>query len=73
MIFSSSIFLFAFLPAVLILYFLVGKKLKNWVLLLASLCFYAWGEPVNVLVMIASILVNYAGCLKRKNRCLSFC
>lgn len=63
MIFSSSIFLFAFLPAVLILYFIVGKKLKNWVLLLASLCFYAWGEPVNVLVMIASILVNYAGCL----------
>lgn len=63
MIFSSAIFLFAFLPAVLILYFLVGKKLKNWVLLLASLFFYAWGEPVNVLVMIASILVNYAGCL----------
>jgi len=63
MIFSSSIFLFAFLPAVLILHFIAGKKLKNWVLLLASLFFYAWGEPVNVLVMIASILINYAGCL----------
>ena len=59
MIFSSSVFLFVFLPAVLLVYFISPKKLRNTVLLLASLFFYAWGEPVNVLVMIASILVNY--------------
>ena len=45
MLFSSVPFLFYFLPAVLILYFLVPFKLKNAVLLVFSLIFYAWGEP----------------------------
>ena len=45
MLFSSVTFLYNFLPAVLILYFLVPGKLKNAVLLLASLLFYGWGEP----------------------------
>ena len=62
MIFSSTIFLFIFLPAVLILNYLIPKKYiaaKNIVLLAASLLFYAWGEPKNVLLMLLSIAVNY--------------
>ena len=60
MIFNSLIFLFAFLPTVLVVYFLLPKiQLKNIFLLLASLFFYAWGEAVIVLVMVFSILFNY--------------
>ncbi len=64
MIFSSTFFLFLFLPVTLILYYVVPKRAKNLVLLLFSLVFYAWGEPVYVLLMIYSILFNYTmGCL----------
>ncbi|MDA7979447.1 MAG: MBOAT family protein [Pirellulales bacterium] len=59
MVFSSPLFLFAFLPLVLTVYFLAPRKLRNLVLLLASLLFYAWGEPAFVLVMLASIAWNY--------------
>lgn len=59
MIFSSVFFLFVFLPAVLLFYYLVPGILKNLVLLFASLIFYAWGEPVYVFLMIFSILYNY--------------
>lgn len=59
MLFSSIPFLFYFLPLVLILYFLVPKSMKNVVLLLFSLLFYGWGEPVYVLLMIVSILLYY--------------
>ncbi|MCX6244919.1 MAG: MBOAT family protein [Bacteroidetes bacterium] len=59
MIFTSSLFLFYFLPVLLIVYYLAGKKLRNWVLLLASLCFYAWGAPVFVFVVMASVLVDF--------------
>ena len=55
MLFSSIPFLFYFLPAVLILYFLVPRKLKNAVLLVFSLVFYAWGEPKYIFLMIATI------------------
>lgn len=61
MLFSSIPFLFYFLPLVLAVYFLVPWKLKNTVLLLASLIFYGWGEPRYVFLMIASILLFY-GC-----------
>ena len=61
MIFSSLLFLFRFLPAVLLLYFLAPKPARNFVLLLVSLVFYAWGEPVYVLLMIASILISWLG------------
>ena len=61
MLFSSIPFLYYFLPAVVILYFLVPKCLKNTVLLLFSLFFYGWGEPVYVALMVASILLFY-GC-----------
>ena len=60
MVFSSLTFLFIFLPAVLLFYFLLpGIRAKNAVLCLFSLVFYAWGEPVYVLLMIASILLNW--------------
>ena len=59
MVFASIPFLYYFLPVVLILYFAVPKILKNTVLLLSSLFFYAWGEPKYVFLMLATILVNY--------------
>ena len=59
MVFSSIVFLFAFLPPVLAVYYLAPGKLRNLVLLLASLIFYAWGEPVYCLLMGYSILWNY--------------
>lgn len=61
MVFSSPTFLYAFLPIFLISYFLVREiAWRNGVLLAFSLAFYAWGEPVFVLVMLASIVVNWA-------------
>ena len=59
MLFSSIPFLYYFLPSVLILYFIVPKKLKNTVLMLSSLVFYGWGEPKYVFLMIASIVIGY--------------
>lgn len=59
MVFSSIIFIFAFLPVTLLLYYIAPEVLKNPVLLLFSLIFYAWGEPVYVVLMIFSILFNY--------------
>ena len=62
MLFASTVFIFAFLPAVLLLYYVVLKKFRtaqNILLLVASLLFYAWGEPKYVLIMILSIIVNY--------------
>ncbi|MBR3347368.1 MAG: MBOAT family protein, partial [Solobacterium sp.] len=59
MVFSSLTFLFAYLPIVLTIYFLVPIRWRNLVLLLVSLFFYGWGEPVYVLVMIASIIINW--------------
>ena len=59
MLFSSLIFIFCFLPAFLALYFIVPVKFKNAVLLFFSLIFYAFGEPVYVLLMIYSITVNF--------------
>jgi alginate O-acetyltransferase complex protein AlgI len=60
MVFSSTAFLFLFLPAVLLLYYLPPAKLRNPVLIVASLFFYAHGEQVYVLLMVFSILCNYA-------------
>ncbi len=60
MVFSSLTFLFYFLPAVLALYFLVPRRFKNIVLLIFSLAFYGWGEPVYILLMIFSIILDYS-------------
>ena len=74
MVFSDLFFLFVFIPAFALCYLIsawVDKKIcksgkstdcfcwRNWILVLFSLCFYAWGEPVYVLLMIASVFVNY--------------
>ncbi len=59
MLFSSIPFLYYFLPCVLILYFMAPRQLKNTVLLLFSLVFYAWGEPVYVFLMLATVLSGY--------------
>ena len=59
MVFSSSVFLLLFLPIVFVGNLLVGKKCSNAFLLLASLVFYAWGEPYLVLLLIISILMNW--------------
>ena len=59
MLFSSTVFLFYFLPIVLGLYFISPRPIKNTILLVASLFFYAWGEPRFVLIMLASIAMNY--------------
>jgi alginate O-acetyltransferase complex protein AlgI len=59
MIFSSITFLFYFLPAVLLLYWIVGKTRQNLLLFVVSLLFYAWGEGIYLLLMLASISINY--------------
>ena len=68
MVFSSVTFLFIFLPVTLLLYYLVPEKGKNLVLLVLSLIFYAWGEPLYVFLMLYSILFNYGmGLLMEKH------
>ena len=59
MLFSSIPFLYYFLPAVLLVYFLVPKAAKNAVLLASSLIFYGWGEPKYVFLMVATIAAFY--------------
>ena len=59
MVFSSLLFLFRFLPAVLILYYIAPRKLRNVILLAFSLFFYAWGEPKYVFLMLFTITMDY--------------
>ncbi|MCK5696511.1 MAG: MBOAT family protein [Gammaproteobacteria bacterium] len=59
MVFSAPIFLFGFLPIVLFIYYLTPQTYKNIILLISSLCFYAWGEVFYLGVMLISILSNY--------------
>lgn len=67
MLFSSIPFIYYFLPCVLILYFIAPRGVKNLCLLIASLVFYSWGEPVYVFLMLVSILVGYiSGILTEK-------
>ncbi len=60
MVFTTPVFLFLFLPATLALVLAVPRRLRNLVLLVASLVFYAWGEVFYVLLMLASIALNHA-------------
>lgn len=71
MLFSSMTFVFLFLPIVSVLYLLVRKELRNYILLLASLLFYAWGEPNYLAIMLLTILVNYMGALGISRCCRS--
>ena len=59
MVFSSIPFLYLFLPAVILVYFLVPRVLKNSILLISGLIFYAWGEPKYIFLMCSAILLNY--------------
>ncbi|GAA0720504.1 MBOAT family protein [Clostridium malenominatum] len=59
MVFSSLLFLFLFLPSVILVYYVAPKRFRNLILFLASLIFYAWGEPVYIVIMIFSSLVDY--------------
>ena len=58
-VFSSIAFIFYFLPLVLICYYLSPYRLKNLVLFIFSLLFYAWGEPLYIFIMIFSIFSDY--------------
>lgn len=69
MVFSSAIFLFSFLPILLLAYFIVPAKAKNYVLLAFSLVFYAFGGPKYLVVLLFVVLVDYIGALLiEKNR-----
>lgn len=59
MVFSSIVFLCMFFPAVLVCYYICPKKLRNLLLLLASLFFYAWGEPTYIIIMLFSTIFDY--------------
>lgn len=60
MVFSSTVFLFVYLPLSLALYYLVPHRVRNLALFLLSLLFYGWGEPVYIAVMLISVTVSYA-------------
>ena len=69
MVFSGIPFLYYFLPCVLLAYFVVPGKARNVVLLIASLLFYAWGEPVYVLLMLFTIVIGFlSGISMEKSR-----
>ena len=59
MVFSSLIFLYIFLPIVLILYFISPMKIKNLIIFVSGILFYAWGEPICVLIMLLSTVIDY--------------
>ena len=70
MVFSSTLFIFVFLPMVIGIYFICPVSYRNALLLVFSLIFYGWGEPKYILVMIFSILINYfSGILIDRFRC----
>ena len=61
MLFSSITFLYYFLPAVLVIYYLTPAKVKNLILFLASFVFYLWGEPKYSVLLLFSVAVGYMG------------
>ncbi|AVP54836.1 alginate O-acetylation protein [Clostridium tetani] len=71
MVFSSLVFIFVFLPITLLTYYISPKKLRNLILLIASLIFYAWGEPIYIFLMMFTTVFSYFSSLfidKYKNR-----
>lgn len=61
MVFSSLVFLFAYLPFTLLIYYIVPRKWRNIFLFFINLVFYGWGEPMLVFLMLFNILFNYIG------------
>src|SRR5574344_2371382 len=75
MVFSSIPFLFFFLPLFLIIYYIVPFKYKNYILLVFSLVFYAWGEPIYILLMLFTCFIDYLNGLlyvKKNNKKIYF-
>lgn len=70
MLFSSITFLYYFLPAVLVIYYLTPAKVKNLILFLASFVFYLWGEPKYSVLLLFSVAVGYMGgrCIEYRDR-----
>ena len=67
MVFSGAVFLFIFLPIVMLGYFLLRGNGRNWWLLLASLFFYAWNRPEFIWILFGSIAINYFGAIGIEN------
>lgn len=63
MLFSSITFLYVFLPIVLVIYYLAGNKIKNFILLIASIWFYAWGQGGYVLLLLGMVLLGYVAAI----------
>jgi len=63
MLFSSMVFVYIFLPLVMLLYFISSKKFRNLILLISSFVFYAWAEPKYLAIMLLTILINYFGAI----------
>ena len=63
MLFSSMTFIFVFLPILLVLCLCTKKEFHNILLLIASIIFYAWGEPKFLIIMLLTILINYSGAI----------
>lgn len=61
MVFSSLVFLFAYLPATILPYYLIPRKFRNLFLFFINLIFYGWGEPMLVFLMVFNIIFNYIG------------
>ena len=72
MLFSSLTFLHIFLPSVLALYFLSPVRMRNYVLLVASIIFYAWGEPLYLAMMLFMIVANYVGAIGIEKMAIPF-
>ena len=78
MVFSNLLFMYVFFPFTLIIYYFSPRKMRNFVILLVSLLFYSWGEPIYINLMLASILIGYIGTIfidkykedKEKSRCI---
>lgn len=69
MVFSSLLFIYLFLPLTMFIYYLSPRKIRNAIILIMSLIFYGWGEPIYIFLMIGSILIEYLGSiLIDKNR-----
>ena len=63
MVFSNAVFLFIFLPIVIVGYYLLRGTIRNYWLLLVSIVFYAWNKPSFLVILLVSIVINYIGAL----------
>ena len=73
MVFSSILFLFRFLPIMLVVYYCTPRRFRNAVLFGGSLVFYAWGEPVYIVLILFSTLVAYCAGLRLSYLFLNNC